>query len=339
MGDGTLHRFMKDQIEIRCEDCHGSHTTPPKTMKVDKYDPLVQTLARTAQFLKLSEGDTIVQTSKGRPLPHVKYTEAGLRLTSKVTGKEHPITVITGKKDGHHIQGHERLECDSCHSAWSPQCYGCHQLLDFRHQALDHVSGKRTQGRWSEGRGFFRFERHIYGINSRGKVGILVPGCQVWNTVVDSNGHVIKPYDSAIMSLKNGMNSLAMGSTHPHTTRQECVRCVDCHLDNKALGLGEGRMLRMGGKDELQTEPVYDSEGSGLRIPFPLEAVVDSEGRILQGTSHQLARGFNLEEIKRIVGIRRCLPCHDRYNDPAWCSAGPYRERPACLKALERMAP
>lgn len=337
MGDGTLHRYMKDQIEIRCEDCHGSHVTPPKTVQVNKYDPLVQTLSRVSSFLKVSEGDTILQTSKGRPLAHVKYTESGLKLTSKVTGKEHPVTVITGKKDGHHIKGHERLECDSCHSAWSPQCYGCHQLLDFRHQGQDHVSGKNTTGRWSEGRGFFRFERHIFGINSRGKVGILVPGCQVWNTVVDANGSVIPPYGSAIMSLKNGKNSMAMGATHPHTTRRECFRCVDCHLDTKALGLGEGRILSPGDKNELQTEAVYDSEGTGLKIPFPMEAVVDSNGSVLQGTSHNAARGFNSEELKRIVGIGRCLTCHDRYNDPIWELSGPYRERPACLKALEKM--
>jgi hypothetical protein len=337
MGDGTLHRFMKDQIEIRCEDCHGTFSVGPKGMKVDLYNPLVRTLARVSPSLKLSEGDTIVQTSKGRPLPHVKYTETGLKLTSKLTGKEHPVTVITGKKDGHHIKGHERLECDTCHSAWSPQCYGCHQLLDFQRQGLDHVSGKSSDGRWSEGRGFFRFERHIYGLNPSGKVGILVPGCQVWNTAIDAKGRTIQPYDSAIMSLKNGLNSLAMGATHPHTTRRESFRCVDCHLDPKALGLGQGRMILPGSKNELRMEPVYDSRGSGLKIPFPLEAVVDAKGTILQGTSHPLARGFNQEEIKRILGIARCLPCHDRYDDPVWEVPGPYVERPACLKAMERM--
>ncbi len=336
MGDGSIHRYMKDQIEIRCEDCHGNQTTAPATMAVEKNDPLVQALLRSSPYLKLSDGDTILRTSKGRPLPNVRLTEKGFRLTGKLTGKDHPVSVITGKA-AHKMVGHNRLECDSCHSAWSPQCYGCHQVLDFDHKGTDHLTGKATQGRWAEGRGYFRYERNIYGINSRGKVGILVPGCQVWNTVVDAKGKVVQPYDSKIMKLANGHFSIAMGPTHPHTTRKEVPRCVDCHLDPKAIGLGEG-IMKLGSKDgRLNVESLYDSAASGLKMDFPQDSVVDTEGKILQGTSHELSRGFNKEEIGRILGIARCLPCHDRYDDPVWTKPGPYKETPACLKALERM--
>ncbi len=256
MGDGTIHSHMADQIEIRCEDCHGSYAEPPKTLPVNRYDPLVQALVRTNPVLRVSEGDEILLTSKGRPLPHIRRTrrgaaahdsaglglprtpirgrstsgpmvgragsthirsaedscrrtaartarpkipdsvsmpqvdgqdatpqsaasgagETGFVLTGKLDGREHPVTVITGKNRAHSIRGHERLECDACHSAWSPQCFGCHQMLDMRHQGTDQITGKTSPGRWVEGRGLFRFERHIYGLNARGKVGILVPG-------------------------------------------------------------------------------------------------------------------------------------------------------------------
>jgi len=337
MGDGVIHAEMKDQIEIRCEDCHGGYIEPPKTMKIEKYDPLVQALIRSSPSLKLSEGDEILRTSKGRPMPHVKKTEKGFALISKVTGKSHPVSVVTGKKNGHRIKGHERLACDSCHSAWSPQCYGCHQMLDLGKKGRDHIDGTDTAGRWAEGRGYFRFERNIYGIDSRGRVGILVPGCQVWNTVVDDEGKIIPPYDSKVMSLKNGLTSIAMGPIHPHTTRTEVPRCVDCHLDPKALGLGDGVLTWDPATGVPQVEPVYDSKGSGLQISFPMEAVVNEKGKILQGTSHKLSRGFNAEEIRRILGIARCLPCHDRYDDPVWERPGPYHETPACGKALEAL--
>ena len=337
MGDGKIHAHMEDQIEVRCEDCHGSYSTPPKTMTASWNDPLVRTLVRSSPFLKISDGDTILQTSKGRPLPHVRFTEKGWRLTGKLTGKEHPVSIITGKKNGHSIEGHSRLECDSCHSAWSPQCYGCHQVLDLGSKGFDHISGKMTDGRWSEGRSFFRFERNIYGINSRGKVGILVPGCQVWNTVVDSQGKTVPPYDSKIMNLKNGLSSMAMGPTHPHTTRKEVPRCADCHLDPKALGLGDGILSRDPQTKSLEVQPIYDSQASGLKIPFPIDAVVDSSGNVIQGTSHRLSRGFNQEEIRKILGIAPCLPCHDRYDDPVWQKKGPYKETSACRRALETM--
>jgi len=336
MGDGVVYGHMEDQIEIRCEDCHGSHTTPPRSIRVTKQDPLVQALASSYRFIKLAEGDEILTTSRGRPMPHIKKTPKGYILTDKLTGKERPVTVITGKKDAHRIKGHELLACDSCHSAWSPQCYGCHQALDFGHQGLDHISKKMTPGRWAEGRSFFRFERNIYGIDSRGRAGILTPGCQVWNTVRDAQGKTIAPYDSRIMRLRNGMTSIALGPIHPHTTRTEAPRCVDCHLDAKALGFGEGRMQWTDASNLPKLEPIYDSRNSGLQIDYPLEAAVDSQGSPLQSTSHKLSRPFNREELKKIVGIAPCLPCHDRYDDPAWEKGPPYVETPACKAALKK---
>jgi hypothetical protein len=335
MGDGKVYGHMEDQLEIRCEDCHGTHTTPPSTMVVKKDDHLVQALTRSSPFVKPPDGSIILKTSKGRPLTHVRRTEEGYVLTGKLTGKQHPVTVITGKSNAHRIKGHERLDCDSCHSAWSPQCYGCHQLLDLRFKGKDQLTNKKTRGRWVEGRGHFRFTRNIYGINSRGKVGILVPGCQVWNTVIDANGNVVTPYDSKIMQLRNGKTGIAMGPIHPHTTRTEAPRCVECHLDPKSLGLGEGR-LRVDSTGTVHLEPIYDSSASGLKISFPIDAAVDTDGTMLQGTSHRLSRPFNKKEIGKILGIAPCLPCHDRYDDPAWDHGPPYTLRKPCREALQR---
>lgn len=334
MGDGLVHSHMEDQIEIRCEDCHGSASKPPRTLTVRKDDPLVQALLRSTAAAKVTDGDEILLTSKGRPLVHVRKTPEGFRLTGKLTGKDHHVTVITGQKNGHSIKGHERLECDSCHSAWSPQCYGCHQMLDFGQEGLDHLSGKTTPGRWAEGRSYFRFSRNIFGINSRGRLGILVPGCQVWNSVADKQGNVTGGYDSSIMRLKNGLTGIAVGPTHPHTTRSEVPRCVDCHLDPKAIGLGDGRLRRDPGTGGWKFDPLYESRAAGLEIDFPLEALVAPDGKILQSTSHDLSRPFNKEEVRRILAIGPCLPCHDRYDDPVWLREGPYKLAVPCMKAL-----
>ncbi len=332
MGDGKVHLYMKDQIEIRCEDCHGSPTALPAVMLVNKFDELTQTLIRTNN-LKVAPGDVILKTSKGRPMPNVRLTEKGYILTGKLDGKERAVKIIAGKREAHSIKGHERLECDSCHSAWSPQCYGCHQVVDFKEKGKDHLTQKMSPGRWAEGRNYFRYERNILGINSVGRVGILVPGCQVWNSVVSNTGAPVPGYDSKIMRLKNGMSSIAVGSTHPHTTRTEVPRCVDCHLDPKVMGLGEGGFI---GSKVSDFQAVYDSERSGLRLNFPLDGIISPEGEILQGTSHEKARGFNASEIKKIVGIAQCLPCHDKYDDPVWQKPGPYVLTPKCNEAVNK---
>jgi len=337
MGDGSVFGFMKDQIEIRCEDCHGGYSKQPSTTAVKKGDPLIEALMRVNSFVKVGEGDTILMTSKGRPIPHVRRSDKGFVLVSKLTRKGHPVKIVTGDKKGHSMPGHQRLECDSCHSAWSPQCYGCHQAINLGAKGFDHISEKYTDVQWIEGRSYFRFERNIYGINSRGRVGVMVPGCQVWNTVVDAKGAVVRPYDSLVMRLKNGMTSVAMGSTHPHTTRREVPRCVDCHLNAKALGLGDGAMKWSEANKQYEINPIYDSNNAGLRISYPLEALVSQNGSQLQSTSHTSSRGFNSDELKRIVGIASCLACHDRYDDPVWQRPGPYRKAPACRDALLRM--
>ncbi len=337
MGDGSVYGFMKDQIEIRCEDCHGGYSAWPSLVTVKRGDALVEVASRTNSFIKVGEGDTILNTSKGRPMPHVRKTEKGFLLVSKLTGKEHPVKVVTGDKIGHAMPGHQRLECDACHSAWSPQCYGCHQAINLGAPGLDHLNEKYTVGQWVEGRSYFRFERNIYGINSRGRVGVMVPGCQVWNTVIDTKGTVVKPYDSVIMRLKNAMTSVAMGSTHPHTTRREVPRCADCHLNAKALGLGEGTLTWSNAKKKIEVTPIYDSKKAGLKISYPLEAITSPDGSQLQSTSHKSSRGFNREELQRILAIGPCLSCHDRYDDPVWQRPGPYRETSACRDALSKM--
>ncbi len=334
MGDGKIYSRMKDQLEITCEDCHGGYIEPPKETKIDFNDPLTVALVKSAKLLALSEQDSILRTSRGRPLPHIRRTDKGLILTSKLSGKESVVNIVTGDKKGHNIKGHERLECDSCHSAWSPQCYGCHQILNLGMEGKDHLTGKTSKGAWAEGRSFFRFEKNILGINSKGRVGILVPGCQVWNTVVSEQGKVVKPYNSMIMPLKNSMNSIAIGSIHPHTTRKEVPRCIDCHLDSKSLGMGEGTITFNPKDKSVTVSPNYDSFRSGLQIKFPLDGVIDNNGGQKQSSSHALSRGFNEQELKRILGIAPCLPCHDRYDDPVWNKPGPYLKTPLCTEPL-----
>jgi hypothetical protein len=47
----------------------------------------------------------------------------------------------------HEMKSHERLSCDSCHTSWAPQCYGCHIEYYPQEKQWDHLKQKRTPGR------------------------------------------------------------------------------------------------------------------------------------------------------------------------------------------------
>ncbi len=80
---------------------------------------------------------------------------------------------------------HKRLSCQSCHSTWVPQCFGCHVRADYGKDQLDKLTLKETPGLWQEFRSFIRFESPCLGVMDprEGKekghgssVVILVPG-------------------------------------------------------------------------------------------------------------------------------------------------------------------
>jgi len=178
MGDGNIYGQMHEQVEIRCEDCHGSEDRGPRFGKIIDDNDEVLFVSRYYSGFKNKIGDEMVLTSKGNKFTNVKREDDKVILYSKINGKRFEVPIIAGKKGPHSIKAHglKRMECYSCHSRWVAQCYGCHVLRDGRKKQLDSMAKVRSPGHWSEKRGFLRFEYPILGINQRGKVAPFVPG-------------------------------------------------------------------------------------------------------------------------------------------------------------------
>jgi len=70
---------------------------------------------------------------KGGWLVNVVKGESGIVLISKLDGSSHLVPVLAkGKKQpvSHRIPEHiEKMECHSCHAAWTAQDYGLHLVL------------------------------------------------------------------------------------------------------------------------------------------------------------------------------------------------------------------
>ncbi|MDM8548574.1 hypothetical protein QUF72_00795 [Desulfobacterales bacterium HSG2] len=314
MGDGKIHTHQEQQVDIRCETCHEPETVnrQPETGNrqpetVNRQPETGNRLIRLNQRQPPFQSESFVISPKGSPLYHLRVGPGEkMRLYRKRDGREIPFKRL-GMPEIHKTSYHKRLSCQACHSAWIPQCYGCHETLFLQVSQKDWLTGKKRPGRWVEGRSYLRFRRPSLGIWPDGSIGPFAPGCQVFLEAFDASGN----YEP-----DRSFRSLIMASFDPHTTALKPPACSGCHLDPKVLGLGEGYMNIT--RDGLEFEPVYQSRESGLGIDFPPDAFVSPEGEPLQQTSRPQSRPFNKEELKRITQVSLCLPCHDRYGDPIY---------------------
>lgn len=270
MGDGTSYAHYEDQLEISCEMCH-------------------------------SESAGI--TRKGDSVGNISKKDGNYQMTGRVNDKVYPL--VEPKKGVCDFNGHKRMTCESCHSTWVPQCYGCHAKRDETQKHLDKLTLEETPGMWEEGRSYIRYEKPMLAL-WKDEVVIVTPGCQDIVTLIDKKGEV-----------SGGFNRFTMAAINPHTTQAKGRECADCHQSTKTVGLGEGTVSVDGngvwsftaldqGVDTLE----------GQTVPF--DAFVDIEGKALQHGSRADLRPFNKEELQRILQVGQCVSCHDQYQDPMW---------------------
>lgn len=312
MGDGERHTHMEQQVAIACEDCHSPVWSEPLPE-----DPAEETAAfdalrsgRLNDAFEVSAGARVALARGGATVPHLQLRDGDPVMVGRVDGEARPVPV-TSDAPYHAIDGHERLSCQSCHSPWTPQCYGCHEVYVRDEPQLDRIAGVETPGRWEERRSFLRFERPTLGVGPGGTVQPFAPGCQVFLTQRGED-------DRAAAADPQRFPALAMGAFDPHSTRTEVAGCAGCHLDPKVLGLGDGIL------DVRDGQPVvvsaWDPARSGLDVIAPLDAFVAGNGAPLQTTSRTDSRPFDGDELRAILAVGVCLPCHDGWDDPIWAN-------------------
>jgi hypothetical protein len=233
----------------------------------------------------------------------MQRAEGGAVFYRKLDG--HPVKMKALSMDGphHSLPGHERLTCQACHSAWIPQCYGCHLTYKKAESQRDWLSKDMTPGKWRETRSYMRFSKPALGF--RGEAGIYpVSPCQVFVSCYDEKDRYMKD---------NSFNILSFSAFDPHTTSAQSRPCRECHGDPKVLGLGEGMLFTAGSKRVFR--PTYDAVRSNLAASHPLDAYVTPEGEPVQQGSPKGTRPFSRDEIEAILSVNACLGCHKGYDD------------------------
>ena len=155
-GDGNIFGTTLAQVEIECQDCHGTPEAYPwdlplgyseefgkslsDTPRGFSEQPLMETVAFATRYDKR---DGFLKTTRGNPFGNVVKDGEKVILHS-ATGNDFQVPLLKSLADNNtwkspdalvamskvvqHAQG---LECYACHASWVPQCYGCHVKMDY----------------------------------------------------------------------------------------------------------------------------------------------------------------------------------------------------------------
>ncbi len=334
MGHGDAPESLEGQLDVACRDCHQPRFSRPddsagEARRLAELNRVTPRLGRAPAARTGRRGDWLYAL---RPAPQPQADpDKGLAVLYRKLDGEPLVLPFDRRPQPHHaLPGHERLSCTACHSPLMPQCYGCHVVLRRGGRQMDLLAGRETPGRWEEGRSFVRLEQPALAVTREGRVAPFSP-CQVFVSVFGKGGEYLAGESAA---------SAGMTPFDPHGTRKAARTCLDCHLEPKTLGLGQGR-LRPG--PERYFLSTYDSASSNLGMLPPPGGLVAPDGEPLQGFAGRGGRPFARRELDAILAVAPCLPCHTDYADPVYADFSASRRRlrdgatPGCpLAAPER---
>ncbi len=367
-GDGFLAAANLGAVEIECTDCHGTTEAYPWELPLgymDEFDDSPATgrargtatelLSHVRQGIVYPAEDGYLRSARGNPLANtvrdgnrvIVHTAAGKDIELKplkLLEAEKALSlegVIAMKAVRSHVG---KMECYTCHTAWAPQCYGCHVKIDYsgdktsfdwlaaghQHQQPEYAAGRgeigydtMMPGKIEEQRSFLRWEDPPMGVNGEGRITPVAPGCQVAVTVIGNDGkpilrnHIFRTTPESEGSGPDGQLSLDMSPLHPHTVTKAARSCESCHLSEKALGYGiaGGKLTRP--PDEGVVVDLETAEGHILSenaqtqiapiegLPADWSRFVSEDGKQLQTVGHHFQLSRPLNDDERSHVDRR----------------------------------
>jgi hypothetical protein len=301
MGDGKLHGWMEQQVEITCAACHG-------------------TFARRSDLT----------TERGTPLEHLRRDGERVVLIGKVDGKERIVPqlvdVLDRRKPEYNERAaeamtreHERLECWSCHAAWNPNFLGFHFSRNASLSQLDLVAGQRTNGRVTTQEKVFATWKSLYlGLDEGGRFEPYLTGFSMMGSVWDESGALI--LDQVLPTTAAGLSGMTMIHHQMHTTRPTARQCVECHRSSSTWGLGSNNFhlaRQLAFVADRRGVEVVSLDRSELTRSAPLGKVVLPDvvalavhGDPLQGRAHHVyaaegGRGIHVLDVADPTHPRR----------------------------------
>ena len=160
-GDGNIFGTTLAQVEIECQDCHGTPEAAPWELPLGHGEEFKQEISQDPRGLAQSPaveasfgtmypiGDGYLLTARGNPFGNVvKHGEKVILHSASGLDFEVPVLKAIKESDGWksiqaevamgNVTGHmDTMECYACHADWAPQCYGCHITVDYSEGKTD----------------------------------------------------------------------------------------------------------------------------------------------------------------------------------------------------------
>ncbi|MBL4845487.1 MAG: c-type cytochrome, partial [Planctomycetes bacterium] len=136
-GDGNVYPSMEHQVEIRCEDCHGSGSSSPWDLPLGHGTPLAGEGARGV--FSGEGGKAHLLTNRGNPRRNwvregdqvvVESFLSGQRHLAPLLNTRRPATAPNQSGCSEGIAGHEKVSCALCHNRKAARCGSCHMDYD-----------------------------------------------------------------------------------------------------------------------------------------------------------------------------------------------------------------
>lgn len=307
MGDGKLHNHQDEQVEISCSDCHRKKENQPEWIKRSELHNIEHKLLELRSWKEQQRFLKIEKSAKA--LINITEKEDGsLSLREKNNNKLHPMKAPASLCTLD-VSGHERLSCQSCHTAWAPQCISCHVSFDPNQNGFDHQLRKKTPGRWLESRDYYFAEAPTLGIRKTEdieKIEPFVPGMVLSIDTGSFEGQKNKPE----------IFKRLFAPAASHTTAKAGRSCESCHQSSLALGYGRGTLNFPESAAKNKALSFTPSMPLHSRDNLPLDAWIPFMGEGLKPHSTRSnTRPFTIEEQQRILEVGQCLKCHPADKD------------------------
>ena len=296
-GDGRIWSTSKQQVDIACEDCHGT----VRDRRTPDAAGLYRTSGRGRPLKVLSTDDQgqIVHTGVDGTVRVVK--QVADVLTSGLASDRMVASMAPDEHDWSHA---DSLTCDTCHTSYTLNCLGCHVEVNYSLSQIDLQTGEGSAGVVAGNRQRYSLDSVLIGLGVSGKAQTVNASAQVQLTVRDGEGayvlgdEVTEGRDEGVFRHTTGAeNAIGFAPFYQHTSTRNARTCVDCHRQDAT----PAELTRVRG--------VYGYGTGEFMLPHPggepVDALrwLDDEGNPLTEWVHEGTGPLPTERRERALGV------------------------------------